>query len=100
MKRDNFSMPVKRELALRAAHFCSNPYCLKLTAGPRSGTTRRLGTGHAAHIRGASADGPRFDPAQSETERSTIKNAIWLGRECGDLVEKNEAGHPPELLHA
>jgi hypothetical protein len=60
MPRDNFSMPVKRELALRAAHFCSNPFCLKLTAGPRSGTERGLGTGHAAHICGASANGPRF----------------------------------------
>lgn len=100
MPRDNFLMPVKRELALRAAHFCSNPYCLKLTAGPRRGSERGLGTGHAAHIGGAAPDGPRYDPAQTEAERTAIENGIWLCRECGDIVDKDEDGHPAELLRA
>ena len=93
-------MPIKRELALRAAHFCSNPHCLKLTAGPRRGPDRGLGTGHAAHIRGASDKGPRYDAAQSVAERTAIENGVWLCRECGDIVDKDEVGHPPELLEA
>ena len=100
MSRDNFLMPVKRELALRAAHFCSNPYCLKLTAGPRHGSGRGLGTGHAAHIGGAAPKGPRYDPGQSEGERIAIENGIWLCRECGDIVDKDEDGYPAELLRA
>ena len=98
MSRDEFSMPTKRELALRAAHFCSNPHCLKLTAGPRQGSDRGLGTGHAAHIRGASAKGPRYDAMQDVADRTAITNGIWLCRECGDIVDKDELGHPPELL--
>jgi hypothetical protein len=100
MPRDNFSTPVKRELALRAAHFCSNPYCLKLTAGPRGGTARGLGTGHAAHICGASANGPRFDPGQSEAERRAIENGIWLCRECGEIVDRDEDSHSADTLRA
>lgn len=68
MPRDNFSQPVKTELSLRAAHFCSNPRCLRLTAGPRSGVLRGLATGHAAHICAASRGGPRYDLDQSEAE--------------------------------
>jgi len=98
MPRDNFLMPVKRELALRAAHFCSNPYCLKLTAGPRRGSERGLGTGHAAHIGGAAPNGPRYDPRQSEAERVAVENGIWLCRECRDIVDEDEEGHPAELL--
>lgn len=91
-------MPIKRELALRAAHFCSNPHCLKLTAGPRRGSDRGLKTGHAAHIRGASDKGPRYDAAQTVAERIASENGVWLCRECGDIVDKDEVGHPLELL--
>lgn len=98
MPRDNFLMPVKRELALRAAHFCSNPHCLKLTAGPRRGSDRGLGTGHAAHICAAAPDGPRYDSMQTEAERGAIENGIWLCRECGDIVDKDAAGHSADLL--
>jgi len=98
MPRDNFLMPVKRELALRAAHFCSNPHCLKLTAGPRRGSDRGLGTGHAAHICAAAPDGPRYESTQTEAERCAIENGIWLCRECGDIVDKDAAGYPADLL--
>lgn len=98
MPRDNFLIPVKRKLALSAAHFCSSPHCLKLTAGPRRGSGRGLGTGHAAHICAASPDGPRYDSTQTEAERGAIENGIWLCRECGDIVDKDEAGHSADLL--
>lgn len=92
MPRDNFPQPIKAELSLRAAHFCSNPRCLRLTAGPRSGGLRGLATGHAAHICAASPGGPRYDPDQSETERRSAANGLWLCRECGDLVDKDDSG--------
>lgn len=99
MPRHDFSASVKRQLALRAAHFCSNPNCLKLTAGPRTGQDRGLGTGHAAHICAASEVGPRFDAGQTEEERRSAANGIWLCRECGDIVDKDEAGYSVALLH-
>ena len=90
--RDDFSMPVKRGLAERAAYFCSNPQCLRLTIGPRSGSDRGLRTGHAAHIRGASPDGPRYDPAQTSDQRKAAANGIWLCRECGVMVDEDHQG--------
>lgn len=99
MPRDKFLSPVKRELAMRAAHFCSNPQCLRLTSGPRSGGIRGLGTGHAAHICAASPKGPRFDPDQDENTRRSSANGLWLCRECGDLVDKDFDGYSVETLH-
>lgn len=100
MSRHDFSLPVKRELAMRAAYFCSNPRCLRLTAGPRSDAERGLGTGHAAHICAAAPAGPRYDPTQSEAERRSGTNGLWLCRECGDMVDKDSSGFTVEQLRA
>lgn len=99
MPRHDFPLPVKRELAVRAAHFCSNAQCLRLTAGPRSGDARGLGTGHAAHICAAAQGGPRYDPDQSESQRRSAENGLWLCRECGDMVDKDAAGFTALQLH-
>ena len=100
MARHEFRSSVKRELAMRAAHFCSNPRCLRLTAGPRSDTERGLGTGHAAHICAASEHGPRYNSTQSEAERRSAANGIWLCRECGDMVDKDIGGFKVDQLLA
>lgn len=98
MPRHEFSLPIKRELAMRAAYFCSNSQCLRLTAGPRSDAERGLATGHAAHICAASEFGPRYDPNQSESQRRSAANGIWLCRECGDMVDKDSNGFSVEQL--
>lgn len=85
--RDNFSTPVRRTLAQRAAYFCSNPRCLKLTIGPHSDKDKALISGHAAHIRAASQNGPRYDPSQTPQQRRSIDNAIWMCRECGVIAD-------------
>lgn len=96
--RDNFAKATKQTLAIRAAHFCSNPHCLKLTAGPHSDETKSLTTGHAAHIHAASPNGPRYDANQTPAQRKAISNGLWLCRECGDIVDKDDAPHSPALL--
>lgn len=100
MPRDNFPQSIKTELSLRAAHFCSNPRCLRLTVGPRSDVLRGLATGHAAHICAASPGGPRYDPDQSEAERRSAANGLWLCRECGDMVDKDDGGFSVDELRA
>lgn len=97
-RRHNFSAAVRKTLALRAAHFCSNPRCLKLTAGPARNGERALETGHGAHICAAAPGGPRYDPDQSASERSSAANGIWLCRECGDIVDKDHEGYSAEEL--
>lgn len=96
--RDEFSPATKRTLAIRAAHFCSNPDCLKLTAGPHSDENKSLSTGHAAHIHAAAQNGPRYDPHQTSAERRSIANGLWLCRVCGDIVDKDAAPHSPDIL--
>ena len=98
--RHNFSAEVRRTLAIRAAHFCSNPHCLKLTAGPALNGKQGLETGHGAHICAAAPGGPRYDPTQTEEERRCVDNGLWLCRECGDIIDKDKAGYSVNELRA
>ncbi|WP_010487454.1 hypothetical protein [Pseudomonas sp. S9] len=91
--RDEFKAATKTALAQRAAHFCSSPYCLKLTVGPSSVPTKALNSGHAAHIHAAAKGGPRYNDLQTPEERRSIENGIWLCRECGVLVDADASGH-------
>lgn len=97
-RRDEFAPSVKKTLAERVAYFCSNPECLKLTAGPHSDKTKSLTTGHAAHIHAAAPGGPRYDESQTPEERKSITNGIWMCRECGDIVDKDHAAYTAEQL--
>ena len=96
--RDDFPEKVKRTVAQRAAYFCSRPECRKLTIGPHSDPEKALSDGVAAHICAASPGGPRFDPTQTEDERRSLDNAIWLYHSCSDLVDKDEQAFPKEML--
>lgn len=74
---------------LRAGGICSNPDCRKPTIGPSSADKNNSRVvGVAAHIRGAK--GPRYDPTQTEEERHSIENGIWLCEQCGSFVDKGE----------
>lgn len=96
--RDDFSQKTKRSLAERAAYFCTNPNCMKLTIGPHSATEKSMKTGHAAHIRAASKNGPRYDETQTADERKHISNGLWMCRECGIIVDHDTSPHTVELL--
>ena len=96
--RDDFPESTKRIVAQRSAYFCNRPECRRLTIGPASDPTKSLSSGVAAHICAASPGGPRFDPEQTEEERKSIDNAIWLCHTCSDLVDKDEHQFPKELL--
>lgn len=96
--RDDFAEATKRVLAERAAYLCSNPMCRSLTVGPHSSPGKSLKMGIAAHICAAAPDGPRYDPNQTQEERKSIENGIWLCHNCSDLVDKDEQRYPKELL--
>ena len=69
MPRDNFSQSIKIELSLRAAHFCSNPRCLRLTAGPRSGLLRGLARVTPPISAPRLPEASAMTPIKSEAER-------------------------------
>jgi hypothetical protein len=88
--RDEFSLKVKQQAAMRVGWRCSNPGCRAATTGP--GTTEgalTVNVGEAAHIRGASPRGPRFAPQQTSDERTALENAIWLCTVCAKLVDSD-----------
>jgi hypothetical protein len=87
--RDDFSEPVKRRLADRVGHLCSNPDCRALTTGPHSDADKALNVGVAAHITAAAPGGPRYDPMLTPAQRGSIENAIWLCQNCAKLIDND-----------
>jgi hypothetical protein len=98
MRRDDFSETVKKAVAARAGHLCSNRSCRAPTSGPQSDPTKSVNLGVAGHITAASPQGPRFDPALSSKERRHADNAIWLCQNCGKLVDNDESRFTVEEL--
>jgi len=96
--RDDFSLEVKRHLAARVGHLCSNPTCRALTAGPQDHPERSVNLGVAAHISGAAPGGPRYNPVITPAERSHIDNGIWLCQNCAKLIDSDLARFSEALL--
>jgi hypothetical protein len=85
--RDEFSGDVKRKLADRAGHRCSNPTCKRSTSGPSETAKAVTNIGIAAHITAASVGGPRYNPSLTQEQRSDIENGIWLCQNCAKAVD-------------
>lgn len=96
--RDDFPEKVKRALAERVAHKCSNPDCSKITIGPNSIATKSTKIGISAHITAASKGGPRFDKKLTSEERKDISNGIWLCGNCAKLIDTDVKKHTKPLL--
>jgi hypothetical protein len=98
--RDDFTVDVKRSLAARVGHLCSNPDCRALTSGPQDDPIGTVNLGVAAHITGASLAGPRFDSALTPELRRGIANGIWLCQNCGKLIDSDLTRFTESLLRA
>lgn len=96
--RDEFTEAVKRALAHRAGWTCSNPMCSQPTSGPSESSKGVTNVGVAAHISAASPLGPRFDPAQSRSERGAITNGLWLCQKCAKAVDDDPVTYGRALL--
>ena len=96
---DDFPEPVKRILAARAGHLCSNPECRVFTSGPQEDQAKAVNVGVAAHITAASVGGPRFDPGLSPEQRSAPSNGIWLCQNCAKLVDNDVLRFSVTLLN-
>ncbi len=96
--RDDFPRKVKDTLARRVGFLCSNPACRCGTTGPHSNPNKAINVGVAAHITAAARGGPRYDPSLSQSERSSIRNGIWLCQNCAKFVDNDETRYPADLL--
>jgi hypothetical protein len=95
---DDFSTLVKKALADRVGHLCSNPDCRALTTGPQDDPGRAVNLGVAAHITAASPGGPRYDPDLLSEERCSSSNGIWLCQNCAKLVDNDVFRFPESVL--
>lgn len=96
--RDEFSQKVKDRLSRRVSLRCSNPDCRVPTAGPGETEMKISSIGVAAHIHAAAPGGPRYDPAMTPAERSSISNAIWLCANCSIFIDRDESRYTTMLL--
>jgi len=87
--RDDFSVAAKELLAKRVGFRCSNPACRQPTSGPQEDPAKAVNVGVAAHITGASPDGPRFEQSLSSEQRRSPENGIWLCQICAKLVDND-----------
>lgn len=98
MSRDEFSRQIRIKLAERVNYHCSNPECMKQTAGPNTDPSRSTVIGKAAHITAAAPGGPRYDPMITPEHRKSAENGIWLCADCADRVDRDPEAYPTELL--
>ena len=96
---DDFSIGIKKALADRAGHLCSNPECRALTSGPQHDPARAVNLGVAAHITAASPGGPRFDPDLLPEDRGASLNGIWLCQNCAKLIDNDAQRFSVNVLY-
>lgn len=96
--RDDFRPADKDTLSRRAGMRCSNPGCRLPTSGPRLERDKAINVGVAAHIRGASPGGPRYEVHMNSEERAGIANGIWLCQTCAKLIDSDEKRYSVSVL--
>lgn len=97
-RADGFSKAVVESLAKQVAYLCSNPACNTQTLGPSAKDSGSTNVGIAAHICAASPGGPRYDPNQSQEERRSAENGIWVCNNCSRRIDSDERSYSKTLL--
>ena len=96
--RINFTPSVKKEIARRAMHICSNPDCLRFTVySTTEENTRSIA--EAAHINAASGQGPRAI-IMDEEKLKKAENGIWLCSICHTKVDNDACYYDEKRLRA
>ena len=99
-QRDDFNPKTVETIAKRAAYICSNPVCHLQTLSPsKTEPDKAIYNGVAAHITAAAPGGPRYEPALTREQRSSVQNGIFLCPTCASMIDKNQgADYPVGLL--
>lgn len=95
---DDFKERVKKLLAHRAGHVCSNPACSQPTSGPSDSPKSISNVGEGAHISGARPGSARYDPAMTSEARGAFENGIWLCSKCAKMIDDDAVRYTVALL--
>lgn len=95
--RIEFSDRTRQVLAERAAYFCSNPECRRLTLAPQGAGDGSFKVGIAAHIHAASPGGPRAISLRVK-DIASVQNGIWLCGHCSLVIDKDPRAYPVGML--
>lgn len=90
-----FDLRIAKELHDWVGGRCSSPTCQNMLLRPSSPG----GFGEAAHIMGENIDSARYEPIQTENERYSAGNGLWLCRNCHRLIDRCQSAFPRDLLY-
>lgn len=97
--RDDFTRSTRETIARRSGYRCAFPNCRRLTIMPNpEDLSSSVGTGIGAHIYAAAPGGPRYDPAMTPEERTSVANGIWLCAACSKIVDTLPDAFPVDTL--
>ncbi|MFC5458813.1 hypothetical protein [Massilia niabensis] len=101
--RVNFLNTTKRVMRERAGSLCSYRKCLRATLLPimkKDTTSGSARIGDAAHIYGASANGPRRElpPGYDVSKLSDVENGVWMCCHHARQIDRAEIEHTAEEL--
>lgn len=98
-KENNFSTATKQKIRDMAGSMCSFPDCRRSTTGAKSDRSTKFGVGVACHIKAASPNGPRYDPAQTTEDRSNFSNGLWMCQTHSVLIDADDSAYSVETLN-
>lgn len=96
--RNDFSAKTKELLCIGVCGHCS--ICGVCTTWVDESTEKKGNIGEAAHIEAASEGGPRYNPQQTEEQRSSFDNGIWLCSNCHTKIDSNPDNYSVSELRA
>lgn len=99
-KRHEFTKPTRLLLMQMAGGICSMPGCGINTGGSNAEQTSHAWVHNVAHICSAApgVGAARYDPDQTEAERKSHENGIWLCANHATIIDSDEKKYSVELL--
>ena len=85
---------VIKQLYALSGNECANPSCHNKLVYPDDDAKND----QICHIEAASANGPRFNPNQTDDERRSFDNLILLCHKCHNMIDNNPDAYTVELL--
>ncbi|WP_122769911.1 hypothetical protein [Pseudomonas viridiflava] len=99
-ERHEFSKPTRLLLMQMAGGMCSKPGCGVHTGGSNAEQTSHAWVHNVAHICSAApgTGAARYNPDQTEAERKSHENGIWLCANHATIIDSDEKNYSVELL--